>query len=29
MGPEEFGAFARKYVADTRKLAEQIGIQPQ
>jgi tripartite-type tricarboxylate transporter receptor subunit TctC len=29
MGPEEFGAFARQYVADTRKLAEQIGIQPQ
>jgi tripartite-type tricarboxylate transporter receptor subunit TctC len=29
MGPEEFSAFARKYVADTRKLGEQIGIQPQ
>jgi tripartite-type tricarboxylate transporter receptor subunit TctC len=29
MGPEEFAAFARKYVADTRKLGEQIGIQPQ
>ena len=29
MGPEEFAAFARKYVAETRKLGEQIGIQPQ
>ena len=29
MGPEEFGAFARKYVADVRKLGEQIGIKPQ
>ena len=29
MGPEEFAAFARKYVADTRKLGDQIGIQPQ
>jgi tripartite-type tricarboxylate transporter receptor subunit TctC len=29
MGPEEFAAFARKYVADTRKLGEKIGIQPQ
>lgn len=29
MGPEEFAAFARKYVSDTRKLGEQIGIQPQ
>ena len=29
LGPEEFAAFARKYVADTRKLGEQIGIKPQ
>jgi len=29
MGPEEFAAFAQKYVADTRKLGDQIGIQPQ
>jgi tripartite-type tricarboxylate transporter receptor subunit TctC len=29
MGPEEFGAFARTYVADMRKLGEQIGIKPQ
>src|SRR5206468_869638 len=29
MGPEEFAAFARKYVADTRKLGDQIGIKPQ
>jgi tripartite-type tricarboxylate transporter receptor subunit TctC len=29
MGPEEFGAFAVKYVADMRKLGEQIGIKPQ
>jgi tripartite-type tricarboxylate transporter receptor subunit TctC len=29
MGPEEFAAFANKYVADTRKLGEQIGIKPQ
>jgi len=29
MGPEEFAAFARRYVAETRKLGEQIGIQPQ
>jgi tripartite-type tricarboxylate transporter receptor subunit TctC len=29
MGPDEFAAFARQYVADTRKLGEQIGIQPQ
>ena len=29
MGPDEFGAFARKYVADVRKLGEQIGIKPQ
>jgi len=28
MGPEEFAAFARQYVARTRKLGEQIGIQP-
>jgi len=29
LGPEEFAAFARKYVADTRKLGAQIGIKPQ
>lgn len=29
MGPEEFAAFARQYVTDTRRLGEQIGIQPQ
>ena len=29
MGPDEFAAFAHKYVADTRKLGEQIGIKPQ
>ncbi len=29
MGPEEFAAFARQYVVETRKLGEQIGIQPQ
>jgi tripartite-type tricarboxylate transporter receptor subunit TctC len=29
MGSEEFAAFARKYVADTRKLGDQIGIKPQ
>ena len=29
MGPEEFGAFARRYVADVRKLGDQIGIKPQ
>jgi len=29
MGPEDFGAFARKYVADVRKLGDQIGIKPQ
>jgi tripartite-type tricarboxylate transporter receptor subunit TctC len=29
MGPEEFAAFARKYVAETRKLGDQIGIKPQ
>jgi tripartite-type tricarboxylate transporter receptor subunit TctC len=29
MGPEEFAAFARQYVADTRKLGDRIGIQPQ
>jgi len=29
MGPDEFAAFANKYVADTRKLGEQIGIKPQ
>ena len=29
MGPEEFAAFARQYVAETRKLGQQIGIQPQ
>ena len=29
MGPEEFAAYARKYVADTRKLGDQIGIKPQ
>ena len=29
MGPEEFTAYAAKYVADTRKLGEQIGIPPQ
>lgn len=29
MGPEEFAAFARKYVADVRKLGEAIGIKPQ
>jgi tripartite-type tricarboxylate transporter receptor subunit TctC len=28
-GPEEFAAFARKYVADTRELGDQIGIKPQ
>src|SRR5688572_11106997 len=29
MGPEEFAAFARQYVASTRKLGDQIGIKPQ
>jgi tripartite-type tricarboxylate transporter receptor subunit TctC len=29
MGPEEFAAFASKYVAETRKLGEQIGIKAQ
>ena len=29
MGPEEFGAFAVRYVAETRKLGDQIGIKPQ
>jgi tripartite-type tricarboxylate transporter receptor subunit TctC len=29
MGPEEFAAFARKYVAATRRLGEQIGIKPE
>ena len=29
MGPEEFAAFANKYVVDTRKLGDQIGIKPQ
>lgn len=29
MGPEEFAAFARSYVADMRKLGDQIGIKPQ
>jgi tripartite-type tricarboxylate transporter receptor subunit TctC len=29
IGPEDFGAFARKYIADTRKLGDQIGIKPQ
>ena len=29
MGPEEFGAFAARYVAETRRLGEQIGIKPQ
>ena len=29
MGPEEFAAFARKYVADVRKLGDTIGIKPQ
>jgi len=29
MGPEEFAAFAQKYVTETRKLGDQIGIQAQ
>jgi tripartite-type tricarboxylate transporter receptor subunit TctC len=29
MGPEEFGAFARQYIASTRKLGDEIGIKPQ
>jgi tripartite-type tricarboxylate transporter receptor subunit TctC len=29
MGPEEFAAFARQYVASTRKLGDQIGIKPE
>jgi tripartite-type tricarboxylate transporter receptor subunit TctC len=29
MGPEEFAGFARKYVADVRKLGDTIGIKPQ
>ena len=29
IGPEEFAAFARKYIADTRRLGDQIGIKPQ
>ena len=29
IGPEPFAAFAAKYVADTRKLGDQIGIKPQ
>ena len=29
MGPEEFGGFARQYVASMRKLGDEIGIKPQ
>lgn len=29
MGPEEFGAFARQYIASMRKLGDAIGIKPQ
>lgn len=29
MGPDEFAAFAAKYVADVRKLGDTIGIKPQ
>lgn len=29
MGPEEFGAFARQYVASMRKLGDEIGIKAQ
>jgi tripartite-type tricarboxylate transporter receptor subunit TctC len=29
MGAEEFAAFARKYVADVRRLGDAIGIKPQ
>ena len=29
MGPEEFAAFARQYIASTRKLGDQIGIKPE
>ena len=29
MGPDEFAAFAGKYVADVRKLGDTIGIKPQ
>ncbi len=29
IGPEEFEAFARDYIADMRKLGDAIGIKPQ